>query len=740
MAKIYEISIDNIMSGKDKDDLPMANPYTFVVKPYQRGYRWEPTHINHLIEDLFEFENEVNENGQTLQKKYCLQPIIVKELDAVKNEWELVDGQQRSISLWLMKRVCSWFRFPKKNSTADDCYTLQFEGKPELSTLVAAINRKFDGTNPQDSPFTFLQNMFEEKDNPDYLYDCFGISRGRNIDVDCMMECLKAILLYEHPGNPDIGIVDILNNIFSATSGKGAKAKNILVVWYELDNSGSAGSNDVITVFSNINANKIKLTESELIKAQILYNLRGMDQKDEEAAKIAYRWEEIERILCDDDFWYFLNAGEGRETGTRIDFLFEVWSKIDDPDDGCIRRPEDSNKKKSDYPLSDLVEYTFKQSANKPNTAHELWVKICGLLDILSDWKNDYYFYHMIGLIISVNKIMSKSTQTAADIIRDCIREYRQVSSKEEFKFYLKGKVREQMFALIPAEEYSEKNFYSFVQTIENLTYDDNTDKGKILIVLLMHNIASLINAQNEHERFPFELFFTDHYDIEHVNPQNPDEENLEALKEWYRALQISYNPQAGAAQLLSDAKNHMRKEKLHRIGNLVLLDENTNRSYKNIAFFEKRRDIIDILRTGKRKKADNTTTEKYIPIGTKWVFLKAFSDLSSPKDASVKFIWDEKGREAYKRDIITQLWILQSGLRVKGKTIAYYEYEKGLTLREIGLVLDESGKYYFLKWNDTQTALVNMTGSIEIDANFSNGLVPEGKYKLTDGQLVKET
>ena len=73
-----------------------------------------------------------------------------------------------------------------------------------------------------------------------------------------------------------------------------------------------------------------------------------------------------------------------------------------------------------------------------------------------------------------------------------------------------------------------------------------------------------MINAKNEHERFPFELFFTDKYDIEHVNPQNPDEENIEELREWYKAMGESFDENSDGAELLKNAKSISDKKNLH--------------------------------------------------------------------------------------------------------------------------------------------------------------------------------
>lgn len=63
----------------------------FVVKSYQRGYRWGESQVNALLNDIYD-------NGQ---KAYCLQPIVVRALDN-ENQYELIDGQQRLTTLFLL--------------------------------------------------------------------------------------------------------------------------------------------------------------------------------------------------------------------------------------------------------------------------------------------------------------------------------------------------------------------------------------------------------------------------------------------------------------------------------------------------------------------------------------------------------------------------------------------------------------------------------------------------------------
>ena len=77
--------------------------------------------------------------------------------------------------------------------------------------------------------------------------------------------------------------------------------------------------------------------------------------------------------------------------------------------------------------------------------------------------------------------------------------------------------------------------------------------------------------------------------------------------------------------------------ENVDGISNLALLDEKTNKGYKNAVFPLKRKRIIELDKTG-----------GFVPICTKNVFLKYFSDYP-PK---ISF-WTQEDREKYEQDLV---------------------------------------------------------------------------------------
>ena len=179
-----------------------------------------------------------------------------------------------------------------------------------------------------------------------------------------------------------------------------------------------------------------------------------------------------------------------------------------------------------------------------------------------------------------------------------------------------------------------------------------------------------LVNANNTYERFPFELYKDETWDIEHINPQTPKEAVDDEKRAWLNSylvilengFDISKDPSLITAiktclsSHLVDFEDVAKRVQAvfgltdnNSIANLVLLDANTNRGYKNACFAEKRRKIIEVERS-------KNNDEKYIPIGTKWVFLKGF------ENAEQLIIWGAVDMQDYSNDMANSIYKLLGG------------------------------------------------------------------------------
>ena len=102
---------------------------TFRIPSYQRGYRWEPQQVKQLLDDLA--ENPKN-------APYYLQPVVVapvslKNGDGVECVYDVIDGQQRLTTIYLILQALT---------AAKTVEIKSIEGKEvsELLRLAALVN------------------------------------------------------------------------------------------------------------------------------------------------------------------------------------------------------------------------------------------------------------------------------------------------------------------------------------------------------------------------------------------------------------------------------------------------------------------------------------------------------------------------------------------------------------------------------------------------------------------------
>lgn len=252
MSKILELkSIENFRG------------FHFLVKDYQRGYKWTTTEVRQLLDDLNEFEPKENEF-------YCLQPIVIK---ADNDKKELIDGQQRCTTIYLILQYLGQHLFDITYQTREQSAefltkiaTLGISG--EWNDWVASYSEKDNVDNYHFfQAYRTIQDWFAEKSED---------------EKNCFLEKLLS------------------------------KTK---VIWYEV-----TGKIDSIELFTRINSNKIPLTEAELIKALFLIALT--DTSTQREWVVAQQWDKIENELEEDEFWYFITANT--PPATPIDYIFSL--------------------------------------------------------------------------------------------------------------------------------------------------------------------------------------------------------------------------------------------------------------------------------------------------------------------------------------------------------------------------------------------------------------------------------
>jgi len=381
--------------------------------------------------------------------------------------------------------------------------------------------------------------------------------------------------------------------------------ENTKIIWYKTDTP------DGRDIFSRLNMYKIPLTNAELIKALFLNssNFKTGNKDEEERIRlkqleIAIEWDNIEAILHNDEFWLFINKTEN-QIENRIEFLFEL----------LVEKPNGS--KGNRFTFRKYCENFIKKDIS------DNWKIVKRYFQTLYDWFENRELYHKIGFLI-----------TTGEEIRDLLKLYLS-ENKNNF-----------------IELINEKMKFSDI-LIDGLKYKDS---DKVREILLLHNILTMLNNKKENSRFPFNRYKRDKWDIEHIHAIATEIPKGQHQKDWlHQAMEfidkkdeknvnlierIDNYSEENFEQLFKDILNYFDEKGMHKdindLSNLVLLDAETNRSYKNAIFPVKRKIIIAREKEG-----------TFVPICTKNVFMKYYS----PQIEQMTF-WSEIDKEEYFKSI----------------------------------------------------------------------------------------
>ncbi|MDD4280329.1 MAG: hypothetical protein PHX74_11420, partial [Candidatus Sumerlaeales bacterium] len=396
-------------------------------------------------------------------------------------------------------------------------------------------------------------------------------------------------------------------------------------------------------VFIRLNVGKIPLTNAELIKALFL-NRSNFEKRTQDGStkshdevrlrqlEIATQWDAMEEELSDDMFWYFINGKENKSR-PRINYLFNIIS-------GTTASAGD------DYATFRFFNDKFCKNAD----VGEQWEEIYSKYQILREWFKDRFYYHRIGYLLTFGGKLG----TLLD----------QYLSPTRLKTAFMAALSEQITKVIAWDGQ------------EDLAKKE--DDPRIRRILLLHNVITMANHENDDARFPFDKFHTVKWDIEHIQaiadpekkPVEPEDRKRylsdaavfvsnEALKGEIGSFvndeaKIKDNDKFGVIYgriIAHFAEEDVESSETDSLSNLALLDPKTNRGYGNAVFPVKRVTILKKDQEG----------QQFIPICTLYAFLKYYTR----ENAGDLNRWRMLDREAYMADIKAKL----SAFLQKGET-----------------------------------------------------------------------
>ena len=564
MSELKKRTFDCINVDIDKDSNVCQESVTFIIPYLQRAYKWKEKQAKQMLEDFSEFLKQE-------KTYYCMQPLAVVKIG--DNKYELLDGQQRLTTLLILWRIL--FEDDKEKNTS---YPYKFE-----------YERDSSGSDT----YSFITK-----------FDDIKKGKYRNIDEYYMSKVYGVINQYFDP--PE----EKKKNVFKKLlKGEG---KHILFLWYEVNEE------EKHTTFAHLNSGKIELTCSELIKAVLLSdgNKESLDNNGlPDKSLVAAQYAEMEEAFNDDRLWYMLQTDEPLYNGSRMDLLFNMVLNIS-------RKTYEADPKAAFYEV-----YTEKKV-----DLSKFWKDCRAYFVRIMDLYKNPYTYHYMGYL----------TYTEGNNkIDDWVKAYKESGLKGCIE-QLKSKVRESISGL---------------GDFEKITYSD-TSKATLRKIFILHNIQTILihyeaikkanlGLRFSYEQFPFELLYSQRWDIEHIASQTDNTLTKQKdFKDWVASVKADY-PEIFAQrpelnneidlfekdykiekfkqiynEIVGSAEKNSPQNK-DGVGNLVLLDSHTNRSYHN-SLYKRKRKII--LAASNIDNQNNEYQVTYIPRCTLNVFLKTYN------------------------------------------------------------------------------------------------------------------
>lgn len=628
-------NINNIIGYSDPIEMPVSElltgSFSFSIPSYQRGYRWESSEagvtdnavkqVDDLLNDLTSFvKTNINQKAN-----YYLQPLMVKP-KAVQGggyEWDVLDGQQRLTTMLLILRCVKEKLYANSNLPL---YTLKYENRKQLDfSKISYTQTSPDYDYP--SPTHNLDSYFVRKAK-DRIERWYNDELSNN---QALQDKIKELLVYE-----------------DASRGSSTPPNlRAIFIWYNVEPITTSvpplpGSHiHDIEVFNRLNRGKISLTDSELVKALFLLCIKLSPSSGSSlmtSETLVRKWDEMGKKFQNDGFWKMISPKD-KDYSNRMDLLFDF---IKD-----CRGGKTSNSYRYYYDkMHNLL------TAPNPAQVESLWNEIKMFFDILCKWHEDVHKHNYIGYLVDCGEKMSEI--------------YNNLSHHQKLKDLVKADLK-----------------LSSIEDLEELSYQDRESFNKIRKILLLFNV---LTCDKFGQKFPFDLYRDNSYDVEHVNSQTDNPiEKIEEKKGWIiehaipclwadrreTDAQGHFTQSAAAAReliikgilLLKDFKKNGNKDvgnkfKPYRtevenyyacgdssksmankdsIGNLTLLNSSINREYKNALFPKK-------LRTIKRSDQEGA----YIPLCTKYMFLKYYSNPQKNVSAFSMMRWQAEDQREY--------------------------------------------------------------------------------------------
>ncbi|MFZ6799256.1 DUF262 domain-containing protein [Undibacterium sp. Di24W] len=532
----------------------------FFIPSYQRGYRWTSIQVSELLDDIWEFSQQSAADKSAF---YCLQPIVVARRG---ERWELVDGQQRLTTLYVILHYLEKMHLRRELHEAykKSLYSMTYETREGNAAVLQDI-----------------QPSCETKD-----IDSFHIARAYEVVAEWFSK-------RDYNEN---------NQLLATLLAKPGGNQSVKVIWYDL--SDECVDNDyAIDVFSRINIGKIPLTNAELVKALFLRRSHFPEERASlKQIQIASEWDAIEKQLQEPAFWHFIYKGaSAQKYETRIEYIFDL---IQD-------------KKAGDEPYFTFHKFNADFMNNKD--VDDLWMKIKNYFLTFDQWFRDRELYHLIGFLVDCERNVAK-LKAQSELV---------ALTKTAFKNYLRDEIRKEVNCQLSELEYDKDkpqikkvlllfNIQTLLATKEaDVRFPFDRFKNEQWDIEHIQSQTGITLSGPAREAWLVDM--REYFMVGDLCKEPKIQQFVDKINQLCAQVKID---DVEFTTLYQDVYRHYVGEDIpwmNELRNLALLDAGTNRSYKNALFPVKRARIIQ-----------NDMRGIFVPICTKNAFLKFYSQTSS--------------------------------------------------------------------------------------------------------------
>lgn len=457
--------------------------FKFFIPSFQRGYRWDIMQVEDLLNDIKEYIDIENK-----ESFLCLQPVVVYEKE---RKYVVIDGQQRLTAIAIIKYYLS--KHDKQLKQFD--YNIEYE---KYDNSLSDLLKPYDEEN--------MYNNIHDK-----VKDILG-NNTRSLDEYHIILSYLSIAKYFNELNDKDKYIKEFIKLFSSTIDN----NSIQFIWYNVTDEIQDDEKKAIEIFTRLNIGKIQLTDAELIKALFLKKDNFKESEIDKKLHIAYKWDEIEKTLNNDTFWYFISNKNENEIDkrNRIELILEL----------AIEKQNDKNHK-----LFKAYEKKLKEN----NKLDKLWQKIEECFMTLKEWYNDNEMYHYIGYYLCFKENIYTMYNTLKNLDN--------IKKKSELIEIIKNNILfKEQYSKLKNMDYTHEYIENYYKENKNDNYflklDFNKEEHKSIFrkILLFIDVYNYINLNKNNNgygksnsffinRYPFDIFKYENkqsWSLEHIASQ----------------------------------------------------------------------------------------------------------------------------------------------------------------------------------------------------------------------------